>query len=568
MILHGPRGTTKPSGARLESRPGALPLTAERGHSLHAEVARGVVWLACCWAGIVGVPGAFGRAYGDITFFIGSDAHYGCTNPPPTPTCDVIAEGALDRMNALPGQPYPGSLGGGTVDTPRGVLLIGDLTELYAASQWSSFTNDWGLTGERRLAFPVYEGYGNHDDPSTLIKQSIIARNLLRPNVSNISSNGYHYSWDWDYLHLVCLNLCPGTQPVLLGHVPNDSLPFLAYDLASRVGNSGKPVIIYHHYGFDSFSYTWWPDTARSNYFEIIKNYNVLAIFAGHNHLVDRVVWNGIATYNDGTLGKFTGNFLVVHLAGNRLTVAERTPTNTWGQSWTQIVSITNAPSIVVNPQSISAPVGSSVSLSVQAIGSSLTYQWLFGGANAIPGATNSTLNLSPVQFGQSGTYDVLVSNGAGSVTSAPAALTVLANLDVKAIPVLGCTAEIGTVLDLEYADTLAYGGNWLPLATVMLTNTPQSYADISALGQPRRYYRAYAAPCQLNLSVTPGVLIVHGNPGDVVRLEYQDAASTSSGLWLQLETVTLTNASQFYVDLSAWGQPPRSYRAVGVSGQ
>ena len=54
-----------------------------------------------------------------------------------------------------------------------------------------------------------------------------------------------------------------------------------------------------------------------------------------------------------------------------------------------------------------------------------LTYQWQFNGTNLV-GETNATLNLPNVKTNQAGVYQVLVTNGGGSVTSNPATLTVL----------------------------------------------------------------------------------------------------------------------------------------------
>ena len=82
-------------------------------------------------------------------------------------------------------------------------------------------------------------------------------------------------------------------------------------------------------------------------------------------------------------------------------------------------------------------------------------------------------------------------------------------------------------------------------------------------MGEPKRFYRAASAPLWLGLNLAP-VLSLYGNPGDVFFLEYQDAVD-DVGPWLPLATVTLTNSPQPYVDLSAVGQPLRSYRAVGA---
>ncbi len=67
------------------------------------------------------------------------------------------------------------------------------------------------------------------------------------------------------------------------------------------------------------------------------------------------------------------------------------------------------------------AAIGSSVTFST-AVSGSPTYQWGLNGT-PIPGATNSTLLVQPVQPASAGTYTVLVN---GYLTNAPATLTVL----------------------------------------------------------------------------------------------------------------------------------------------
>ena len=69
---------------------------------------------------------------------------------------------------------------------------------------------------------------------------------------------------------------------------------------------------------------------------------------------------------------------------------------------------------------------GTTASFSVTATGSSpLRYQWQFGGTD-LSGATTTSLTLTGVQPANEGNYTVVVTNSAGSVTSALAVLTVL----------------------------------------------------------------------------------------------------------------------------------------------
>lgn len=82
-------------------------------------------------------------------------------------------------------------------------------------------------------------------------------------------------------------------------------------------------------------------------------------------------------------------------------------------------------PSLINQPQNQAATVGSTVSFGVSAAGSlPLSYQWMFNSAT-IADATNSSLSLSNVSLSSAGSYSVVVTNVAGSVTSSPAILKV-----------------------------------------------------------------------------------------------------------------------------------------------
>ena len=83
------------------------------------------------------------------------------------------------------------------------------------------------------------------------------------------------------------------------------------------------------------------------------------------------------------------------------------------------------APAITTQPVSQTVPAGANVTFTVGATGTApLSYQWRLNGAN-ISGATTSRLVLSGVTSASAGGYDARVSNSAGFVISAAAALTV-----------------------------------------------------------------------------------------------------------------------------------------------
>jgi hypothetical protein len=92
----------------------------------------------------------------------------------------------------------------------------------------------------------------------------------------------------------------------------------------------------------------------------------------------------------------------------------------------TQLQAQDTVPVIVTQPVSKAVSLGAGlVNLSVAASGTSpLSFQWQMNQA-VLPLATNSVLGLTNVQFDQAGDYQVVVANGAGSVTSVVAHVAV-----------------------------------------------------------------------------------------------------------------------------------------------
>ncbi len=87
--------------------------------------------------------------------------------------------------------------------------------------------------------------------------------------------------------------------------------------------------------------------------------------------------------------------------------------------------SFGSQPTIVNQPASKTVLAGSAVSLAVEAAGlAPLAYQWKKGTAT-LSGKTAAVLTFSSVQSADAGSYTVVVTNGAGAVTSAVAVLTV-----------------------------------------------------------------------------------------------------------------------------------------------
>jgi cytolysin (calcineurin-like family phosphatase) len=204
-----------------------------------------------------------------------------------------------------------------------------------ASRALSGFVADFGLDGtDGRLKFPVLEGWGNHDGPPAgrerhgfSFQAQLKNRNQIRRQkglISNLSDNGLHYSWDWGGVHFVQLNLYPGDEPhpktrySPMHHHPQHSLSFLKADLAENVRDSGRPVVLAHHYDLQGTD--WWHDDEREAYREAIKDYNVIAIFHGHTG-TGVYKWRGLDVVNTG---QTENGFFVVQITDTGLRLAYR----------------------------------------------------------------------------------------------------------------------------------------------------------------------------------------------------------------------------------------------------
>jgi hypothetical protein len=124
------------------------------------------------------------------------------------------------------------------------------------------------------------------------------------------------------------------------------------------------------------------------------------------------------------------------------------------------VVRVIVPPTIATQPASQSAVVGGSAGFVVAANGTPpLTYQWLKDGTS-LSGATAETLAFNPAQPADAGSYTVIVTNGAGTVTSTPAILTLspgsrLANVSIRTTLTAGQTVIVGLAIEGGSRDVL-----------------------------------------------------------------------------------------------------------------
>jgi predicted phosphodiesterase len=309
-----------------------------------------------------------------LGFFVIGDTHVLANQEDPAKLDErstMVTSRLVEMLNKLPGTEIPEVAGGGTVLAPRGVIHAGDCIDTgdkanvkMQETECAAFADVFGLTGrDGRLNLPVYEVHGNHDSPrgDGLAVKQIIARNQRRPDVTNVSSNGLHYSWDWGRFHFVNLGIVVGhTADVTRKrrYAPLESLAFLIGDLKEKVGDSGRPVVCTHH--VDVLRYAqplpiddkkaegmeWDPADVKS-FHDALRGYNIAAILYGHTHARNIYRWNGsnkaatdgIPTFNVDNSSHFGGQqqaFFYFETRGDELIVREYRTTDAWQTgSWT-----------------------------------------------------------------------------------------------------------------------------------------------------------------------------------------------------------------------------------------
>ncbi|MFZ9854244.1 MAG: immunoglobulin domain-containing protein [Limisphaerales bacterium] len=123
------------------------------------------------------------------------------------------------------------------------------------------------------------------------------------------------------------------------------------------------------------------------------------------------------------------------------------------------ITVVDETPTITAQPVDTTVTAGQSATLSVTAIGGSLTYQWLKGDLE-IPNATTASLLFASAQESDTGTYRVRIGNTGGSLLSSPAVLTVKPGV-------------AGPKLTVTPTETIVHGGSPLSLNAVATGSGP-----------------------------------------------------------------------------------------------
>jgi len=274
------------------------------GHGMIAEVPRPLRWHAPGNLFVEGytvdgvllqrAPAGVEASLRNVHFLISADCQYcspgDCTEPDAQEkihTANVTNARMIQQLQDDP--------------TIRGICYAGDLTQFASGSELDTYRQS--ISGFSRF---VFDGLGNHDLEYGRQRIREYVNERKRATVKTQKGDP-HYSWDWHDVHFVQLNLMPADQPApnipgvdvdFESLDPMGALSFLILDLALHVGDSGRPVVLMHHYGFERFSTEqgWWTAAQRLAYWNVISSYNVVAIFTGHLHLHPSLASNEFLT--------------------------------------------------------------------------------------------------------------------------------------------------------------------------------------------------------------------------------------------------------------------------------
>ncbi|MCX6930751.1 MAG: immunoglobulin domain-containing protein [Verrucomicrobia bacterium] len=218
-------------------------------------------------------------------------------------------------------------------------------------------------------------------------------------------------------------------------------------------------------------------------------------------------------------------------------------------------------PAITSQPQSVSVGIGSTVTFTVTATGTSpLSFQWRFNSTN-LAGATASSYTCDNVQITNVGSYSVVVSNVAGTLTSADAVLALIQLLPLKIDLIslmpngqiqLQASGPPGSYA-VEASPNLA---DWVELTNLTTTGTSFQYVD-SETNLSRRFYRLHRLP--LKQPIPLKIDSINLMPAGQIQLQasgppghYAIEATTNLADWAELTNFITTGTNFQYLDSEA----------------
>jgi hypothetical protein len=124
-----------------------------------------------------------------------------------------------------------------------------------------------------------------------------------------------------------------------------------------------------------------------------------------------------------------------------------------------------------------------------------MAYQWNKNGL-PVSGATSQTLVLTNLQTSDAALYSVVITNSSGSVTSAPANLSVsVSGVTIALYPGITIDGVVGYTYGIQSTTDLSTTNGWIGRTNITLTAPTQLWYDSLPALQPQHYYRVVPGP-------------------------------------------------------------------------
>jgi hypothetical protein len=241
--------------------------------------------------------------------------------------------------------------------------------------------------------------------------------------------------------------------------------------------------------------------------------------------------------------------------------------TNTGGSATSSAATLTvttaaTAPTITQQPVNATATTGTSATFSVVVSGTTpISYQWRKDGAT-ISGATSASYTITSVQATDAGSYTVVATNTAGSITSSGATLTVSATATTPAITQQPSSTTVTAGASVSFSVTATGTGTltyqWKKDGAVLAGATSATYAIANAQSADAAAYTCVVTNSVGSVTSAAGTLSVTASAvAPSVLTAPANAALTTGG------TITLS--------VTVSGTSPFSYQwkkdGVAISG-
>jgi hypothetical protein len=255
---------------------------------------------------------------------------------------------------------------------------------------------------------------------------------------------------------------------------------------------------------------------------------------------------NGIAD-SPGTWQDFSATFSTgPSVSGDLVVELAVPPAATW-QAQFDNVQLTKAPAPAVVPPSLLTDIqpiasevttGTPLTLSVTANGNPLNYQW-FNQSGAISGATNTSYSFNAVAG--SNTYQVIITNYAGAVTSSVATVFSATNF----VTVNNFSFENGTGSGYTPASWTAFNYSWSAVVDETGGNYP-TYDPLAAPAQGNNFFACNTGPGQPTSGIYQdvGALLPNTTYTLTVAIGYSQASPVSGQSTWSSGTIALINGT------------------------